>query len=261
MNRLHPVLAVDSGQTGIKVRCLGGVPYEHTFPGVVTSTTLLPQLADVVLAAARATGSDFPLVTVGTTGLTATENDPGRLLDLCTAAGTVEVRLAHDSITSFLGALGVRAGVVVAAGTGVVTLGVGATSMSRVDGWGNLIGDAGSGYWIGREALDRVLRAHDGRGPRTALTDVVRDVFPDLEQAYIELQTNPDRVRVVASFARAVSDLAAGDPVAADICARAGAELAHSAVAAARNVGLDREPETVVCLMGGVFGSTAVREA
>lgn len=261
MNRLHPVLAVDSGQTGIKVRCLGGAPYEHTFPGVVTSTTLLPQLADVVLAAARATGSDFPLVTVGTTGLTATENDPGQLLDLCSAAGTVEVRLAHDSITSFLGALGVRAGVVVAAGTGVVTLGVGATAMSRVDGWGNLIGDAGSGYWIGREALDRVLRAHDGRGPATALTDVVRDVFPDLEQAYIELQTNPDRVRVIASFARAVSDLAAGDPVAADICARAGAELAHSAVAAARNVGLDREPETVVCLMGGVFGSTAVRAA
>lgn len=261
MMHLHPFLAVDAGQTGIKVRCLGGVSYEHTFPGLVTSTTLLPQLANVVLAAARATGSDFRLVTIGTTGLTAAENNPERLLELCSAAGTVEVRLAHDSITSFLGALGVRNGVVVAAGTGVVTLGVGETSMSRVDGWGNLIGDAGSGYWIGREALDQVLRAYDGRGPATALTDVVRKVFPDLEQAYIELQTNPDRVRVVASLARAVCDLAATDQVAAAICARAGAELAHSAVAAARNVGLDREPETVVCLMGGVFGSTAVREA
>lgn len=261
MTHLHPTLAVDSGQTGIKVRCLGGVPYEHTFPGAVTSTTLLPQIADVVLAASRASGSKFPLVTVGTTGLTATEDDPDRLLELCAGAGTVEVRLAHDSITSFLGALGVREGVVVAAGTGVVTLGVGATAMSRVDGWGNLIGDAGSGYWIGREALDHVLRAHDGRGPATALSEVVSRLFPKLEQAYIELQTNPDRVRVVASLTRAVSDLASTDPVAADICARAGAELAHSAVAAARNVGLDREPETVVCLIGGVFGSAAVREA
>ncbi len=49
-----------------------------------------------------------------------------------------------------------------------------ATRVARVDGWGNIMGDAGSGYWIGREALDAVMRAYDGRGPQTALTDVVR---------------------------------------------------------------------------------------
>jgi N-acetylglucosamine kinase-like BadF-type ATPase len=35
------------------------------------------------------------------------------------------------------------------------------------------MGDAGSGYWLGRAALDAVMRAHDGRGPATALTEVV----------------------------------------------------------------------------------------
>ena len=76
------------------------------------------------------------------------------------------------------------------------------------------MGDAGSGYWIGREALDAVMRAHDGRGEPTALTAVVRERWPDLESAYIDLQAAEDRVRVVASFANAVSDLAATDSIA-----------------------------------------------
>ncbi|PYR44114.1 MAG: hypothetical protein DMF93_01200 [Acidobacteria bacterium] len=33
-----------------------------------------------------------------------------------------------------------------------------------------MIGDEGSGYWIGREALAAVMRAADGRGPESALT-------------------------------------------------------------------------------------------
>ena len=33
-----------------------------------------------------------------------------------------------------------------------------------------MIGDEGSGYWIGREALAAVMRARDGRGPETQLT-------------------------------------------------------------------------------------------
>ena len=42
--------------------------------------------------------------------------------------------------------------------------------------------------------LFAVMRAHDGRGAPTALTEVVRAEFPDLESAYIELQSDPARV-------------------------------------------------------------------
>jgi N-acetylglucosamine kinase-like BadF-type ATPase len=161
-------------------------------------------------------------------------------------------------LTSYLGARGAERGAVVAAGTGVVTLAVGATEVARVDGWGYLIGDAGSGYSIGRAALDAVLRAHDGRGPATALTEVVRADFPDLEQAYIELQADPGRVRRIAGYARVVADLAPGDEVAAGICAEAGAELALSVATGLRRVGEDAVPAPVVCGMGGVLRSAAV---
>ncbi|MDF2579939.1 MAG: hypothetical protein K0S49_1518, partial [Microbacterium sp.] len=171
------------------------------------------------------------------------------------------VVLAHDSTTSFLGALGDRRGAVVAAGTGVVTLAVGAETTARVDGWGWIMGDAGSGYWIGREALDAVMRAYDGRGPTTELTAAVSDRWPDLSQAYMSLQADPDRVRVVASYAAVVARAAdAGDAVAQDISVRAAHELAQSVRAAIAQVRSDEE-SFPVCAIGGVFGSTPLREA
>jgi N-acetylglucosamine kinase-like BadF-type ATPase len=38
---------------------------------------------------------------------------------------------------------------------------------ARAGGWGHMVGDEGSGYWIGREAVAAVMRASDGRGPAT----------------------------------------------------------------------------------------------
>jgi N-acetylglucosamine kinase-like BadF-type ATPase len=155
--------------------------------------------------------------------------------------------------------LGDRYGAVVAAGTGVVTLGVGPEHSTRVDGWGYIMGDAGSGYWIGRSALDAVMRAYDGRGPATALTAVVQRDFPDLEQAYIVLQADPDRVRRIASYTRSVAELAAdGDPVALHICGDAARELALSVETGLRRVGEAERPDPVVCGMGGVLRADVI---
>ncbi|MDR1237165.1 MAG: ATPase [Propionibacteriaceae bacterium] len=248
-------LAIDSGQTGIKVRAGSA---SATYPGIRTNVPLFPQLAEVIQAAAGQFGITPDQVAIGTTGLTAVEADPAELLASLIPAGVRSVVLAHDSVTSFLGAMGYQHGVVSAAGTGVVTLGVGPLGHSRVDGWGNLIGDAGSGYWIGRLGLDQVMRAFDGRGPATALTEVVTREFPALEDAYIKLQTDPDRVRRIAGFAKAVARLADHDEVCAQVCAQAGTELACSAAAAVANVGLD-SPR--ISLIGGVFKAEPIMRA
>jgi N-acetylglucosamine kinase-like BadF-type ATPase len=42
--------------------------------------------------------------------------------------------------------------------------------IARAGGWGHLIGDEGSGYAIGRDALNAVFRHVDGRGEKTVLT-------------------------------------------------------------------------------------------
>ena len=253
------VLAIDAGQTGIKVRVR---EQDLVFPGIRTDEPLLPQLAAVADATIVRIGADVSVVTAGVSGLTTREADAAALLARIDDPAVHEVILAHDSTTSFLGALGDERGAVVAAGTGVVTLAVGAERVARVDGWGYLVGDAGSGYWIGREALDAVMREFDGRGPATSLRAVAEERWPDLSQAYIHIQSDPDRVRLVASFAEHVARLAAeGDAVSQNITVRAGGELAHSVETALRRVRSDEREHFSVCAIGGVFRSPQLREA
>ncbi|WP_282202987.1 BadF/BadG/BcrA/BcrD ATPase family protein [Kitasatospora fiedleri] len=49
----------------------------------------------------------------------------------------------------------------------------GGARIARRDGYGWLLGDEGSGVWLGRQAVVLALAALDGRGPATALLDVL----------------------------------------------------------------------------------------
>ena len=117
-------------------------------------------------------------------------------------------------------------------------------------------------YWIGREGLEAAMRAYDGRGSGTRLLDLLRDYWPDPETAYIQLQGDPSRVAVVASFAEHVASLAAEDSVAALILLKAARELSNSVVTALSRVADDADADEppVVCAIGGVFRSTTIRE-
>ena len=67
-----------------------------------------------------------------------------------------------------------KEGIALVSGTGSVCFGRtadGRTAMSG--GWGHLIGDAGSGYAIGRDALSAVARMYDGYGEPTILKDLL----------------------------------------------------------------------------------------
>ncbi|MDL5352470.1 BadF/BadG/BcrA/BcrD ATPase family protein [Microbacterium sp. zg-YB36] len=256
------VLAIDAGQTSIKTRVRwGGDVQDEVFPGIRTHASLLPQLAEVAHAAITRAGAPVSVVAAGVSGLTSAETDAGALRELLRGTAVTRTILAHDSTTSFLGALGDARGAVVAAGTGVVTLAVGGDAVARVDGWGYLVGDAGSGYWIGREALAAVMRDFDGRGPATALRAVAQEHWPDLTEAYIRLQTADDRVSVIAGFAAAVAAHTDHDAVAADITRRAADELAHSVTTALRRVHRGDDGTLQVCALGGVFRSAALRAA
>ncbi|MCU1447131.1 N-acetylglucosamine kinase [Cryobacterium sp.] len=248
-------LTIDAGQTGIRAllhtETGESVPFE--FGGIRTDSALVPQLGAVVARVAASTRQRIATVSAGISGFSKDETDPDELLALGAPHGVKEVFLAHDSVTSYLGALGDELGVVVASGTGVVTLAVGATAVARIDGWGNLLGDAGSAYWIGRAALDAVMRAYDGRGPATKLSEPMLVEFPDLDMAYLDLQADPLRVSRIAAYSRRVTELAGTDAVAAAICDGAAAELVLSAATGLRRVGQADRGSPVICGIGGVL--------
>jgi N-acetylglucosamine kinase-like BadF-type ATPase len=64
------------------------------------------------------------------------------------------VRVISDVEAAYLGALGAGAGILLLAGTGSMALGRDARGRwARAGGWGPLLGDEGSAFWIGREWL------------------------------------------------------------------------------------------------------------
>ena len=256
-------LCVDAGQTGIKLRLWDGVHvFEMTAPGIRTHSPLADQLADAVHRATRQWSRSIDTVAAGVSGLTDDAHEGRILLARLEPAGVGRVVIAHDSITSYLGALGTSTGAVIAAGTGVVTLAVGPRTVARVDGWGNIMGDAGSGHWIGRAGLEAAMRADDGRATPTRLLEMLSERWPDPETAYIDLQSNPDRVRVIASFARQVVELAPVDSTAATICRAAARELSLSVGAGLRRVqgGPEAWPDgPEVAAIGGIFDADVIR--
>ncbi|MBG6084047.1 N-acetylglucosamine kinase [Zhihengliuella flava] len=254
------VLAIDGGQTGVRARFASGSGEIFESAGLITHQPLSTQIADVVAHVREASGRPIKTVAAGLSGLVDAEKTAHELLSRTAGAGVEHVVVTHDSVTSYLGALGEAPGVVTASGTGVVTLAVGRERHARVDGWGFSMGDAGSGFWIGRAVLEAVMRAHDGRGPDTALTEVVEAELGDLPTAYIRLQADPRWVSRTAQFAAAAARLAHHDAVARGICEAAAAEVALSIRAAARAAQLTEQPVSV-CLLGGVLRPGPVREA
>ncbi len=237
------ILAMDVGQSSTRLRS-GDMPGPD-LPALRGNALIADQLIELTRAGIAA----FPATTQICIGATGAE-DPTLAARIHHAVG-VATRVAHDSVTSHLGALGGRLGVVIAAGTGAVALAVG-RSVARVDGWGSLVGDAGSGHWIGRAGIEAVLRAQDGRGSATALTDKVAERFGGLDRLGLRLQLDPDHVRAVAAVAEDVAELAETDQVAAAITDAAAAELAHTATIAAARVGLTGHD---VAPVGNVFAS------
>jgi len=92
-----------------------------------------------------------------------------------TLAGVAErVLVVGDAEAAMSDAFGDGTGILLIAGTGSIAWGRGPGGrIARVGGWGQLLGDEGSGYAIGNAALRAVARAEDGRDPATALRDVV----------------------------------------------------------------------------------------
>jgi glucosamine kinase len=79
------------------------------------------------------------------------------------------VEVVHDA-RLVLAAAGLSAGVVLIAGTGSVAWGsTAAGAEERAGGWGHLLGDDGSGYWVAREAARRALAERDRGEPPGSL--------------------------------------------------------------------------------------------
>ena len=147
-------------------------------------------------------------------------------------------------------------GIVVIAGTGSIVYGHNASGeAARAGGWGHMIGDEGSGYWIGREALAAVMRAADGRGPATALTsEILAHLQLDDESRLPGIVYDREVPRMTVAALGPIVQRAAveGDAVANRILERAADELVLAARSVASRLEMRGDAFTFF-LAGGVF--------
>lgn len=83
-----------------------------------------------------------------------------------------------DAHAACVGAHRGRDGGVIIIGTGSIGWAMVGGRHYRVGGWGLPLGDEGSGAWLGRAAIRRVLRAYDGRA---AWTPLLTRLFEDFD--------------------------------------------------------------------------------
>ena len=173
---------------------------------------------------------------------------------------TVPVDTLNDVHVAFAGALAGKAGVLALAGTGSMAwAGDGHGLHRRCGGWGDLIGDEGSGYWLGREALTETTRALDGRSRETAFAQgMLESIGIDGGELIGWIFGLEHRRAAVAALAVTVDALAAaGDPTANGLMARAAEHLAEQVEAVWRLVG---SPDPLVWShAGGLFSSPRLR--
>lgn len=166
-----------------------------------------------------------------------------------------------DARIAYLSAFDPGEGILVYSGTGSFAYHLDSQSkVTRAGGYGAVIDDGGSGYWIGREALQWLVRRAEGVPPLapSILADALQDHiggddWPDIRRyAYSDTRSN------VANLTRPVAAAAtAGDRDAIDILTGAAVELARLVGSLIAHVG----PKPIALTGGGSSSHPSIREA
>ena len=150
-----------------------------------------------------------------------------------------------------------EAGFLIIAGTGSIAYGVtdDFNTRFRVGGWGYLFGDEGSGFYIGKRAIQAVLKSFDSMGPKTLLSDLILPHFHFTEpQQLLSLYNTEHFVAKIAELSKYVFEAAGNqDVIAMDIMEDAIEELIIMVETVYEKV--DNNSNPLLVLHGGLFSN------
>ena len=164
-------------------------------------------------------------------------------------------RVVNDALVALVAGAPSGIGIVVVAGTGSIAYGVDPEGHeARSGGWGYLLGDEGSAFWLGHYAVRHAIRAADGRGVPTTLYPLICEKLgvsepSELVKWFYDQELSRNRVADLASLVETAS--AAGDESAETLIDQAAKHLASAARAVDNHLKFpDRYP---IVLAGGAF--------
>ena len=263
-------IAIDGGGTktegvltdtrgGMLARALGTAsnPNDVTLAG---SLAVLMGVVDSLLLQAGLTSADLPAVSLFggiAGGINYGPALEAALREAYPALGTLAIRSDVQILLS--GELPVGDGACVICGTGSACFLRRGEELIRIGGWGYLLDSGGSGYDLGRDALEAALRAHDGRCEATVLSELLAEhlggaVYTRITEIYREGKP------YIAACAPLVFRAAeAGDAVAFSILRRNARRLAEYIETAWKRLNEHRDsaPAALPVVMGGGISQKA----
>lgn len=165
-------------------------------------------------------------------------------------------RLSEGVLGMYAGALGPD-GLLVLAGTGSDCFyNENGETVGFLGGWGDIFGDEGSGFYIGRLAVVAAIKSYDGRGKKTLLEKYVFEQL-GLKNSLWEitrLYGSPNMRREVAALTRSVEKACnEGDEIALGIVREAAEEMALTAVTLLKKMGKTADCGDVFTTAGGAW--------
>ncbi len=163
----------------------------------------------------------------------------------------------NDSIAGWAGSLLCEDGINVISGTGSIAVGVKNQDFVRVGGWGYIVGDEGSAFWIGIKTINAYSKMYDGRLEKTVLFDLINKAYAlDENQDFMYLvytKMAANRTNI-ATFAKVCAEAASNNcPISDTILRDAASEIvSHLDVISYK---LDFPKDVKVSYSGGTFNS------
>jgi N-acetylglucosamine kinase-like BadF-type ATPase len=218
--------------------------------GPKAATEALVQAADSALNAAGISKAALAAAVLAIAG-----TDTAAVSRLMPATDGAPWIVVNDVVGAWAASTGATPGVAAIAGTGSNVFGVGPGGDTwRAGGWGHILGDEGSGYWLGLESIRAALHERDGSGPATMLTAAAIRFFQvdDVDAVASMVYSKPLSKRDISAFSVETCEAAmAGDAVAQELYLRAADDLVRQISAVVRHTNL--KGDFVIGLIGGAF--------
>ena len=251
-SKTRALVADETGQKIVEVDGPGSAvrPGQHE-----RSAEIIVELARDALASADMSHVLPKVLCVGVAGV-GVEAERQALWQALNAREVAEEVIVHtDAMVALDDAFGEGPGILLISGTGSIAWGRSpAGTLGRCGGWGPVIGDEGSGQWIGRRALSIVAAASDGREPETALTGAILTAAQVNEVPQLiawAAQATPMQLATLAPAVMSVAD--GGDLRANSLLTLAAEELVLHVRTLARGLFGDERAAIPVALAGGLL--------
>ena len=169
-----------------------------------------------------------------------------------------ELRVVLDTDIAHEAAFPDGVGVLVIAGTGSNVYGKNEHgTTARAGGWGPMISDEGSGYWIGRQAVIAAMRASDCGENTALLSKIMKGWRVATRDALVSIANTSPPPDFSALAPQVLESAQEGDVLACEVLSRAGAELAQLAKIVIRRLWHTAgKPKIAIC--GGVFTNSVI---